>query len=96
MPSFRHCTLSAILLALAGCAAQPQPAAGFHFVGDPATRQRLPPEGTAVLIALAYNADMRSGGTNGVVHDIERRYRGMARGGDVSGLRDCILLDHTT
>jgi hypothetical protein len=95
MPSFRHCTLSAILLALVGCAAQPQPASGFHFVGDPATRQRLPPEGTAVQIAFAYNADIRSGEMNGVIHDIERCYHGAAPAGDVVALRNCMLLDYT-
>ena len=97
MPSFRHCSLFAILFTIAGCAGQTQsqPAAGFHFVGDPATRQRLPPEGTAVQIAFAYNADIRSGGMKSVIHDIEGCYRRMAPAGDVVGLRDCMLLDYT-
>ncbi len=95
MPSFRHCSLFAILVALAGCAAQTQPAAGFHFVGDPATRQRFGPQATAQQIAFAYNADFRSGGMNGVIHDIERCYHGAAPAGDVPGLRDCMLLDYT-
>ena len=93
MPSFRHCSLFAI----AGCAGQTQnqPVAGFHFVGDPATRQRLPPEGTAVQIAFAYNADIRSGGMKSVIHYIEGCYRRMAPADDVVGLRDCMLLDYT-
>ena len=72
MPSFRHCRLFAILFTIAGCAGQTQnqAAAGFHFVGDTATRKRLPPEGTAVKIAFAYNADIRSGGMKSVIHDI--------------------------
>ena len=97
MPPFKYWRFLAAMLTLAGCAAQTQPSPGFHFVGDPAYRERLSPDARALQIAFAYNADFMRGGMAGVIHDVERCYRttSIQVGAPPDALRDCMTLDYT-
>ena len=97
MSPLKFWRLLGVMLILAGCTAQPQAAAGFHFTGSPSSRQRLSPEARANRIAFAYNAGFMRGGMSGVIHDVDQccQENGTQMGPAPDGLRDCMELDYT-